>query len=41
MLPKAAPGTVVGVYAGGEGYEVDFDRPFHAVVTLDRVDLAA
>ena len=41
MLPKESAGTVVGVYAGGKGYEVEFAHPFHAVVTLDVSDLAA
>ena len=40
-LPKESAGTIVGVYAGGNGYEVEFTDPFHAVVTLDVSDLAA
>ena len=38
-LPKGATGTVVGRYAGGKGYEVEFIKPFHTVATLDVSDL--
>ena len=38
-LPSGAAGTVVAVYRDGAGYEVEFDTPFHAVVTLEAVDL--
>jgi hypothetical protein len=38
-LPKGAIGTVVGRYAGGKGYEVEFTKPFHTVATLDVSDL--
>lgn len=38
--PVGAWGTVVAVYAGGAGYEVEFEQP-HAVVTLAAGDLAA
>ena len=34
-------GTVVAAYADGFGYEVEFERPFHAVVTLEVGDLIA
>ena len=40
-LPAGARGTVVGAYADGLGYEVEFDVPFHAVVTVQAGDLAA
>lgn len=40
-LPAGTRGTVVGVYRGSAAYEVEFDQPFHAIVTLTRVDLAA
>ncbi len=38
-LPKGAQGTVVAAYADGQGYEVEFHKPFHAVVTLSANDL--
>ena len=34
VLPGGAQGTVVGSYGDGLGYEVEFEKPFHAVVTL-------
>ena len=40
-LPGGAKGTVVAAYADGTGYEVEFEEPFHAVVTLAAGDLAA
>lgn len=40
-LPAGALGAVVAVYADGLGYEVEFEAPFHAVVTLDAADLTA
>ncbi len=40
-LPAGARGTVVAAYSDGIGYEVEFERPFHAVVTLEAGDLAA
>ncbi len=40
-MPQGAPGTVVAAYPGGLGYEVEFEEPFHAVVTLDVTDLTA
>lgn len=39
-LPADALGTVVAAYADRAGYEVEFDHPFHAVVTLDGDALA-
>lgn len=35
-LPKGSKGTIVGVYSGGDGYEVEFFKPFHAVITLGK-----
>jgi len=40
-LPQGTPGTVVAAYRDGVGYEVEFERPFHAVVTLEAGDLTA
>lgn len=40
-LPSGSKGTVVAAYADGVGYEVEFEQPFHAVVTLSAGDLAA
>ncbi len=40
-LPKGTLGTVVAAYGDGVGYEVEFERPFHAVVTLQAGDLTA
>jgi hypothetical protein len=40
-LPQGAHGTVVTPYPCGLGYEVEFEEPFHAVVTLDVTDLTA
>jgi hypothetical protein len=39
LLPAGALGTVVAAYGDGNGYEVEFERPFHAVVTLQAGDL--
>ena len=39
-LPVGAKGTVVAVYADGVGYEVEFEEPFPAVVTLEAGDLS-
>ena len=41
LLPEGALGTVVAAYGDGGGYEVEFERPFHAVVTLQAGDLTA
>jgi len=38
-LPEGTLGTVVAAYGDGVGYEVEFERPFHAVVTLQACDL--
>lgn len=40
-LPTGTLGTVVAAYRDGVGYEVEFEQPFHAVVTLDSSDLTA
>ncbi len=40
-LPPGATGTVVAAYADGIGYEVEFDLPFQAVVTVTAADLVA
>lgn len=39
VLPKGATGTVVFAYRDGEGYAVEFDEPFSAVVTVERDDI--
>lgn len=39
VLPEGATGTVVMVYRGGAGYEVEFAQPFHCVVTLRPDDI--
>ena len=39
LLPEGALGTIVAAYGDGVGYEVEFERPFHAVVTLQAGDL--
>jgi hypothetical protein len=33
-LPVGATGTVVRVYPGGHAYDVEFNSPFHTVVTV-------
>jgi hypothetical protein len=40
-LPAGSKGTVVAAYDDGLGYEVEFEAPFHAVVTLEASDLMA
>ena len=39
VMPAGARGTVVGVYRDQLGYEVEFNRPFHAVLTIEETDL--
>jgi hypothetical protein len=39
VLPEGAKGAVVHAYRGGAGYEVEFDEPFHCVVTVGRDDI--
>lgn len=34
MLPPGAAGAVVGIWRKGVAYEVEFNEPFHAVVTV-------
>jgi hypothetical protein len=41
VLPAGTAGTVVAVYADGAAYEVEFESPFHAVVTLELTDIRA
>lgn len=41
VLPEGSEGAVVFVYAGGAGYAVEFDAPFHCLLTLGRDDLRA
>lgn len=38
-MPSGTLGTVVGCYANGIGYEVEFAEPFHTIVTLVESDL--
>lgn len=40
-LPKGTQGTLVSVYDGGAAYEVEFDEPFHALLTLKPSDIKA
>ena len=40
-MAKGSRGTVVAAYHDGVGYEVEFELPFHAVVTLEAGDLTA
>ena len=40
-LPAGSAGVVVAAYADGDGYEIEFEHPFHAIVTLEAVDLTA
>lgn len=40
-LPVGARGTIVHVYRDGEAFEVEFQRPFHCVTTVDRSLLRA
>lgn len=41
ILPAAASGTVVAVWGKGEAYEVEFTRPFRALVTLQASQVRA
>ena len=38
-MPAGAKGTVMGVYADGLGYEVEFFSPRHVVLTIEGEDL--
>jgi hypothetical protein len=40
-MPSGARGVVMGVYADGLAYEVEFEEPRHAVLTLEAQDLIA
>jgi Domain of unknown function (DUF4926) len=40
VLPAGAVGAVVGVWADGTAYEVEFSEPFHAVATVSVSKLA-
>jgi hypothetical protein len=35
LLPAGSTGTVVHVYPDERAYEVEFNRPFHAVATVE------
>jgi hypothetical protein len=35
VLPVGSEGTIVGTWARGEAYEVEFTRPFAALVTVE------
>jgi hypothetical protein len=39
VLPRGAAGAVVGIWRKGAAYEVEFNEPFHAVVTVPAEDL--
>lgn len=41
VLPEGARGTVVHTYRDGAGYEVEFEKPFHCVVTVERDEIRA
>lgn len=34
-LPRGSSGTIVYAYDNGRAYEVEFERPFHVVVTVE------
>ncbi len=38
-LPAGARGTVAAAYGDGEGYAVEFEHPFHTVVTFEAGNL--
>lgn len=40
-LPEGAWGIIVAAHGDDMGYEVEFEHPFHAVVTLQAGDLTA
>jgi hypothetical protein len=39
VLPEGTKGAVVHAYRDGVGYEVEFDEPFHCVITVGRDDI--
>jgi hypothetical protein len=40
FMPAGAHGVIMGVYADGQAYEVEFDSP-HVVLTIEHRDLQA
>ena len=36
LMPAGAEGTIVSVYGSGEAYRVEFEAPFHALITVER-----
>ena len=40
ILPSGAKGAIVGIWADGAAYEVEFSEPFHAVVTVSGPNLS-
>jgi len=38
-LPAGAVGAVVGIWASGAAYEVEFSEPFHVVATVEASEL--
>jgi hypothetical protein len=40
-LPTGARGTVVGVWRGGDAFEVEFTKPFECLITVRAEGLAA
>ena len=39
MVPAGAQGTVVGVWAGGDAFEVEFTQPFEALASVEASQL--
>jgi hypothetical protein len=39
-LPIGATRTVIHVYSGGHAYQIEFDSPFHTIVTVAAAALA-
>ncbi|MCJ2094850.1 DUF4926 domain-containing protein [Methylobacterium sp. J-072] len=39
-VPAGAVGTVVGIWAGGSGFEVEFSEPFEALATVRPREIA-
>jgi hypothetical protein len=40
LLPPGSTGTVVHVYPAERAYEVEFQRPFHTVATVEAAAIA-
>jgi hypothetical protein len=38
-MPRGAGGVVMGAYADGRAYEVEFDARYHVVLTLEGPDI--